>query len=90
MTLDEDILRIMLRLARRREPADTEALVARAGALPCAVRSAIRRLEARGWVERPAHRAPRLSLTGFAIAVAMLPSKAHGGVRATVHPSRAA
>jgi hypothetical protein len=79
MSLDAMVLGIMLRLARRREPADEEALTLRSGAPPSAIRAVLRRLEAAGWVERRARAAPRLTFAGFAIAVARLPRASQEG-----------
>jgi Mn-dependent DtxR family transcriptional regulator len=80
MNTDAMVLRALLRLARRRVPADDEALVVRVGAAPGAVRAAIRRLAAQGLVERLP--ATRLTMAGLAVAIAMLP--AHGAAPAFV------
>ncbi len=69
MSYDVQILRAMLRLARKREVADVEALVARAGGAAADVRGALRRLDAAGLVERLAEDAARLTMAGFAVAV---------------------
>lgn len=73
MRIDTTVLRAMLRLSRRREAADEDALTVRSGEARSAVRGALRRLEASGLVERRLHLAPRLTLQGLALAVALLP-----------------
>ena len=75
MSFDAMVLRAMLRLARRREAADEEAVAVRTGGSPAQVRSSLRRLRAMGLVQRVAHE-PRLTMPGFAIAVALLPANA--------------
>jgi hypothetical protein len=75
MNFDGKVLRALLRLARRRQAASWEAVAIRAGATARDVRVAARRLRAAGLVEiRPD--ALRLTMAGFAVAVAMLPAKA--------------
>jgi DNA-binding IclR family transcriptional regulator len=73
MNTDAMVLRALLRLARRRLPADDEAIVVRVGAAKGAVHAAIRRLDAQGLVER--RPSPRLTMAGLAVAVAMLPAQ---------------
>jgi len=90
MTFDIRVLRVMLRLARRREAADADAVAMRVGAPAPAVRAAMRRLDAGGLVERRAIQPPRLTLAGFALAVGILPGKASRAVALAVRPSRAA
>jgi Mn-dependent DtxR family transcriptional regulator len=75
---DMMVLRAMLRLARRRREADESEIALRVGRPPSAVRAALRRLDPRGLVERRGDCAPRLTMAGFALAVALLP----GGPRA--------
>ena len=90
MTLDQRLLKVMLRLGRRREPADLDALVLRSGAPAAEVRACMRRLHNLGWVERRPNGPPRLTFSGFAVAVAMLPGKVQRGVTDALNPSRAA
>jgi Mn-dependent DtxR family transcriptional regulator len=73
MDIDTTVLRAILRLSRRREAADDEALVLRTGSSPARVRAAIRRLDAAGLVQVAPRHPPRLTLTGLAVAVALLP-----------------
>jgi len=74
MSIEAMVLRAMLRVARRREAADEEALVVRVGGPPAQVRAALRTLDTAGLVERRAGRAPRLTMAGFAVAVGSLPA----------------
>jgi Mn-dependent DtxR family transcriptional regulator len=74
MNTDALVLRALLRLARRRLPADEAGIVLRVGATPAQVRDALRRLDARGLVERGS--SPRLTMAGLALAVALLPRHA--------------
>jgi DNA-binding GntR family transcriptional regulator len=90
MRIDTMVLRAMLRVARRREAADEEALAVRVGEPRPGVRAALRRLEAAGLVERRAGRAPRLTMAGFATAVAMLPEQPSRSRRQAARRSRAA
>jgi Mn-dependent DtxR family transcriptional regulator len=90
MTFDASVLRVMLRLARRREAAGVDAVAMRVGASAPAVRASMRRLASSGLVERRGGQPPRLTFVGFALAVAMLPSKASDVVRAAIGSSRAA
>jgi DNA-binding IclR family transcriptional regulator len=69
MSLEIDVLRALLRLARRRTPPTLEQLFVRVGGDEPAVRLALRSLARRGLVQRtPA--GLRLSLPGLAVAVA--------------------
>jgi Mn-dependent DtxR family transcriptional regulator len=88
MNTDAMVLRALLRLARRRLPADDEAIVVRVGAAPGAVRAAIRRLDAQGLVER--RPTARLTMAGLAVAIAMLPGQGAAPARAAVRAPRAA
>jgi Mn-dependent DtxR family transcriptional regulator len=72
---DVMVLRAMLRLARKRQQADDSELALRVARPPHAVRSAVRRLAAQGLVERRPE-ARRLTMEGFALAVALLPRAA--------------
>jgi DNA-binding IclR family transcriptional regulator len=68
------ILQAMLRLARRRDEAGVEALAVRVGGTQAQVRAALVRLDRAGWVIRGPERA-RLTMAGFALAVATLPAR---------------
>ncbi len=85
MTFDAMVLRAMLRLARRREAALDDALAQRVSGPPSGVRGALRRLEASGLVERRRDGAARLTLSGFALAVALLPPAAGRSSRRVAH-----
>ena len=85
MRYETQILRAMLRLARRRQAADLEALEARVEGAGADVREALRRLEAQGLVERVAGGGGRLTMAGLAVAVACV-----AAAKAAKRPSRAA
>jgi Mn-dependent DtxR family transcriptional regulator len=76
MNLDTRVLRAMLRLARRRKAAYDDAITVRVDAPAGAIRAAIRRLDAAGFVELRPEGAPRLTLSGLALAVALVRSSA--------------
>jgi Mn-dependent DtxR family transcriptional regulator len=90
MSIEATVLRAMLRVARRREAADEEALAARVGDSPAEVRDAIRRLDTAGLVERRGQGAPRLTMAGLAVAVGLLPVAASRAARSPRRSSRAA
>jgi Mn-dependent DtxR family transcriptional regulator len=90
MTFDTTVLRVMLRLARRREAADIEAVALRIRGQASAVRGAIRRLQASGLVYRRGLEPPRLTLSGLAVALATLPRAAAVANNRSVRTSRAA
>ena len=90
MSIEAMILRAMLRVARRREAADEEALALRVGNSPGEVRDAIRRLDAAGLVERRAEDAPRLTMAGLAVAMGLLPATPARARLAARRSSRAA
>jgi DNA-binding GntR family transcriptional regulator len=90
MSTDTTVLRAMLRLSRRRQAADEDALTVRSGQTRAAVRDALRRLEAQGLVERRPRSAPRLTMMGLAIAVALLPAAAARSLRPPRRSSHAA
>ncbi len=69
MNLEVDVLRALLRLARRRNPPTLEQLVVRVGGEDAAVRTALASLARSGLVQRSAA-GVRLSLPGLAVAVA--------------------
>ena len=73
MGYDISVLRAIVRLTRRRIPANHEALLVRVPGRSAHLRSSLRRLEQAGLVRI----APTLSLTlaGFAVAVASMPPK---------------
>jgi Mn-dependent DtxR family transcriptional regulator len=88
MTLDPSdvmVLRAMLRLARRRQEADDGEIALRVSRPRAAVRAAVRRLDRLGLVERRGTLAARLTMAGFALAVALLPepTRASNPVRRT-------
>jgi len=69
MSLEIDVLRALLRLARRRTPPTLEQIVVRVGGEEADVRRALRSLARSGLVQRtPA--GLRLSMAGLAVAVA--------------------
>jgi Mn-dependent DtxR family transcriptional regulator len=76
MLFEAKVLRAMLRLARRRAAVDVGGVADRAGGSAGDVREALRRLEGWGLVDRAGSRGPRLTMSGFALAVAMLPEAA--------------
>jgi len=90
MSIEATVLRAMLRVARRREAADEEALAARVGDPPAEVRDAIRRLDAAGLLERRGQGAPRLTMAGLAVAVGLLPVGVPRSKRSSRRSSRAA
>jgi Mn-dependent DtxR family transcriptional regulator len=73
---DVTVLRAMLRLARRRLAADDGEIAVRVCQPPHAVRAAVRRLGELGLVECRVRSAPRLTMGGLALAVALLPGSA--------------
>lgn len=75
MSIEVMVLGAMLRLARARREADLGALALRVGSSEGEVRAALRRLDARGLVERRLSLPPRLTFEGFAVAVALLPAR---------------
>jgi predicted transcriptional regulator len=70
MTPEIAVLRALLRLARRRSPATLEQLLVRVDADADDVLYAVRQLARAGLVHTEKN-VPRLTMTGFAIAVAM-------------------
>ena len=90
MSIDITVLKAILRLSRRREAADEDALVLRSGASPGSVRASLRRLETLGLVEQRVERGSRLTMQGLAAAVALLPVQAARKAKATRRASRAA
>ena len=90
MSIELTVLRAMLRVARRREAADEEALAVRVGGSAAEVRDALRRLDVAGLVERGGRSAPRMTMAGLAVAVGLLPAAASRSRRSARRPSRAA
>jgi hypothetical protein len=76
MSYDVQVLRAMLRLARKRQVADVDAMLARAGGAPSDVRAAWRRLETQALVERLADERARLTMAGLAVAVSTIERRA--------------
>lgn len=73
MNFDAMVLKAMLRLARKRSEAGEPEIALRVGGTADAVRAALRRLDGLGLVERRPRDAPRLTMGGLALAVALLP-----------------
>jgi Mn-dependent DtxR family transcriptional regulator len=73
MSLDGQILRALLRLARRRSAASTDDVALRVRAEPRQVRARLRRLRAHGLVAFEDPECLKLTLPGLAFAVASLP-----------------
>jgi predicted transcriptional regulator len=86
---DASVLRAMLRLARRRQPAQDSELRLRVGRTAREVRASLRRLRSQGLVEIRVEAAPRLTLTGLAVAVALLPPRPRMAERRASPTSRA-
>ncbi|MGH7271309.1 MAG: hypothetical protein ACREJ3_12850 [Polyangiaceae bacterium] len=82
MSIDAMVLRAMLRLARRRQPANQEAISLRVGSDPCLVQESIRRLAEQGLLDlRGGERWMRLTMPGFALALALLPGQGPASAR---------
>jgi DNA-binding Lrp family transcriptional regulator len=89
MSIDIEVLRAMLRLARRRTEATEAELGPRVRAEPSEIRSSIRRLRVLGLIESRGS-AARLTLEGLALSVALARPSARSATRALVGRSRAA
>jgi Mn-dependent DtxR family transcriptional regulator len=89
MNFDTKVLRAMLRLARRRQQADEASIALRVGEGPHAVRAALRRLDGQGLVERRGDDGPRLTMSGLALALALIPGSARAA-RPALRSPRAA
>ncbi len=89
-SIELTVLGTMLRLSRRRLPADVESIGERVGAPEEAVRDALRRLDQGGFVERRGALPPRLTLLGFGVAVASLPPRVKARRSRRYRSSRAA
>jgi Mn-dependent DtxR family transcriptional regulator len=76
------VLGAMLRLARRREAATEDELALRVRGAKSQIRASIRELASAGLVELRPGRPARLTMEGFARAVALLPgNRSHSGPR---------
>lgn len=75
MNDDQRVLGVMLRLARRRIEANAEELLVRVGFDPPRLRISLGRLDAAGLVERRVSGA-KLTMAGFAVALAIRPNRA--------------
>jgi hypothetical protein len=89
MSIEARVMGAMLRLARRREAATEGEILLRVGETASAVRSAIRRLQSAGLVDRGAG-AARLTLPGLAVAVASLAPRPSHTAKALLRAPRAA
>ena len=89
MSIDTEVLRAMLRLARRRTQACEAELALRVRAQPGEVRASLRRLRASGLVEIRRESVARLTIEGLALAVAIVPRASLRATRA-VRTRRAA
>ena len=90
MTPEIAVLRALLRLARRRSPATLEELLVRVDADADDVQYALRQLARAGLVHTEKN-VPRLTMTGFAIAVAMtaaVPKQSGTGKKKPASPAR--
>ncbi len=90
MSIDAMVLRAMLRLARRREAALEGSIAVRVRGARHEVRASLRRLEAEGLVERRPSQGPRLTMSGLAVAVALLPPQGLQTTRVAQRRSHAA
>jgi RIO-like serine/threonine protein kinase len=70
MSYEIQVLRALLRLARRRDAGSEDALLDRVGGTSSTLHVALRRLEKQELVERLGVTSARLTLSGFAVAVA--------------------
>jgi Mn-dependent DtxR family transcriptional regulator len=82
MSIDTEVLKAMLRLARRRQEASEDQVALRVRAQAREVRASLRRLRASGLVDVQNRAAPRLTIEGLALAVAVVsrPSPRAGAV----------
>ncbi|HEX7663849.1 MAG TPA: hypothetical protein VF407_05040 [Polyangiaceae bacterium] len=87
MEYEHSILRALLRLARRRAVADGTDLMDRVGGTQAELRDALRRLEASGFVDRRSDTDVRLTMPGFAIAVASVAGRRSGN-KPAARPAR--
>jgi hypothetical protein len=84
---DASVLRAMLRLARRRLPAHDDQVALRVGSTARQVRASLRRLRATDLVEIRLDEPPRLTLSGLAVAVALLPRSTASRARPSLRTS---
>jgi hypothetical protein len=89
MSIDIEVLRAMLRLARRRTEATEAELVPRVRAEASEIRASIRRLRALGVVDVRGETA-RLTLEGLALSIVLAQPSARPSKRMVVGRSRAA
>jgi hypothetical protein len=75
MNKDARVLGVLLRLARRRQPAYDDEVLARICATAGEMRSSLRRLRRAELVQISRRGLPQLTLAGFAMAVALLPAR---------------
>lgn len=87
MSLETDVLRALLRLARRRTPPTLDSLVVRVGGEAPAVKEALRALAQKGLVQRT-ESAPGVGLTmaGLAVAVAVVARRASAATKLPKQP----
>ena len=69
------VLRVLLRLARRQMVADVKQILVRTGGNLIALRPALAALENEGLIERIGEDSARLTMPGFAVAVALAASR---------------
>jgi hypothetical protein len=91
MSYEIQVLRALLRLARRREAGTEEALLDRVGGTATTLRLALRRLEKQDLIDRTSATSARLTMTGFAVAVATanvkMPARPAAAPKATPKPA---
>jgi hypothetical protein len=90
MSYEIQVLRALLRLARRREAGSEEALLDRVGGTVAELRVALRRLEKNELVERLGASSARLTLSGLAVAVASAKMRQSAAPAAKTSSSKAA
>lgn len=90
MEFEHSILRALLRLSRRRAQADMQGLLDRVGGSTGDLRDALRRLESGGFVFRRAEADIRLTMPGFAVAVASVAGRRRSKIVPPARASRAA
>lgn len=90
MNYEHSILRALLRLSRRRAQADAQSLLDRVGGTSADLRDALRRLESTGFVFRRTEADIRLTMPGFAVAVASVAGRRRPKVAPPARASRAA
>lgn len=88
MSYEIQVLRALLRLARRRQMADEVELLDRVGGTAADLRVALRRLEKQDLVERFDATRARLTMNGFAVAVATAKIKIAAKPKAAPKPKK--